>query len=179
MAENLSAGFHEQLGSDALLSILAEAQQSVRSYDTKAQIVAVGYILALQVVLRAGAQVPVPMEHAALYVFAGWAILVLPVIMFALVLYPSHANKVSRKRDFGQCSGVMYFDKKRFPDVESYVRAVAGVDWVRDTACEIIKVSDIRDKKRTRFLRALYGTGGAFIMLFLAQMMRAAGILAA
>ncbi len=151
MTENPTARFHEQLGGDALLSILEEAQNTVRSYDNKAQIVGVGYILALQVVLRSGAQVPVAIDQAGLYVFAGWAILVLPIIMFALVLYPSHADKVSRKRDFGGCAGAMYFDPRRSPDVDSYVRTVAGADWVRETACEIIKVSDIRDKKRARF----------------------------
>lgn len=177
-AENPTARFHDQLGGDALLSVLSEAQDTVRSYDNKAQIMGVGYILALQVVLRSGAQVPVPIDQAGLYVFAGWAILVLPIIMFALVLYPSHANKVSRKRDFGACAGAMYFDPRRSPDVDAYVRTVAGADWVRETACEIIKVSDIRDKKRTRFLRALYWTGGSFVMLFLAQMARASGLLA-
>jgi hypothetical protein len=177
-SENLSARFHDQLGGDALLSVLSEAQDTVRSYDNKAQIMGVGYILALQVVLRSGAQIPVPIDQAGLYVFAGWAILVLPVIMFALVLYPSHANKVSRKRDFGACMGAMYFDPRRSPDVDAYVRTVAAADWVRETACEIIKVSDIRDRKRTRFLRALYWTGGSFVMLFLAQMARASGLLA-
>jgi len=176
MTENLPARFHEQLGGDALLSVLVEAQNTVRSYDNKAQIMAVGYVLALQVVLRSGAQVPMPIGYAGLYVFAGWIVLVLPIIMFALVLYPSHADKVSRKRNFGVCAGAMYFEPRHVADVDSYVRTVAAADWVRETACEIIKVSDIREKKRTRFLRALYWTGGSFVMLFLAQMMRATGL---
>ncbi len=179
MTATPTARFHEQLGGDALLSVLTEAQNTVRSYDNKAQIMAVGYVLALQVVLRSGAQVPVPIDYAGLYVFAGWAILVLPVIMFALVLYPSHADKVSRKRDFGVCAGAMYFEPRHVADVDSYVRAVRGADWVRETACEIIKVSDIREKKRRRFLRALYWTGGSIGMLFLAQMARALGVIGA
>ena len=178
MPEDLSQRFDDQLKGDALLSVLKESQDSVRSYDAKAQIVGVGYILALEVVMRSGNQVPVPKDHAAWYVFIGWLIVVVPIIMFALVLYPSHVDKVSRKRVFDACGGVMYFDPRRFADVKSFLAGVASADWAREVACEIVKVSDIRDKKRVRFLRALYWTGGSFFMIFLSQIIRANGLMA-
>ena len=59
----------------------------------------------------------------------------------------------------------------------AYTKAVLSADWAREVAYEIVTVSDIRDKKRIRFLRALYWTGGSFVALFLSQMLRAGGVL--
>ena len=173
----LSAQFHDKLDADALMAALDEAQQTVRSYDTKAQIVGVGYIFALGVVMRSGDHIPVPMDHAALYVFAGWLVVILPIIMFALVLYPSRIDKFTRKRPAAGVAGTMYFDPRKFADVAAYTKAVLSADWAREVAYEIVTVSDIRDKKRIRFLRALYWTGGSFVALFLSQMLRAGGVL--
>ena len=117
------------------------------------------------------------MDHAALYVFAGWLVVILPIIMFALVLYPSRIDKFTRKRPAAGVAGTMYFDPRKFADVTAYTKAVLSADWAREVAYEIVTVSDIRDKKRIRFLRALYWTGGSFVALFLSQMLRAGGVL--
>lgn len=176
MSDDLSKRFHDKLDADALMATLREAQDTVRSYDTKAQIVGVGYIFALGIVLRSGGHIPVPMEYAAWYVFAGWAIVILPIIMYALVLYPSRVDKIAMKRAPENVAGAMYFDPRRFANVDAYTQAVANADWLREAVFEIIKVSDIRDVKRVRFLRAMYWTGGSLFMLFLSQMLRAGGI---
>ncbi len=178
MSEQISGNFHDKLDADALMAVLHEAQDTVRSYDTKAQIVGVGYIFALGVVQQSGKHMPVPMEWAGWYVFAGWVIVILPIIMFALVLYPSRVDKVMKKRNHqAHVDGTMYFDTTKFADIETYSRAVMAADWAKEIVYEIVKVSDIRDKKRTRFLRALYWTGGSFFLLFLSQMLRANGVL--
>lgn len=177
MSDQVTGNFHDKLDADALMSVLGEAQDTVRSYDTKAQIVGVGYIFALGVVQQSGKHMPVPMEWAGSYVFAGWLIVILPIVMFALVLYPSRVDKVTKKRNHQAVDGTMYFDSTKFTDTDAYVNAVMKADWPREIVFEIVKVSDIRDKKRTRFLRALYWTGASFFLLFLSQMLRANGVL--
>ncbi|MBO6520931.1 MAG: hypothetical protein JJ900_06650 [Rhodospirillales bacterium] len=177
MSEQISGNFHETLGANGLMSVLHEAQDTVRSYDTKAQIVGVGYIFALGVVQQSGKHMPVPMEWAGWYVFTGWVVVILPIIMYALVLYPSRIDKVTKKRNLQAVDGTMYFDNTKFTEAEAYTRAVLKADWAKEIVFEIVKVSDIRDKKRTRFLRALYWTGASFFLLFLSQMLRANGVL--
>lgn len=168
----------QQLATDSLMAVLAEAQQTVRSYDTKAQIVGVGYIFALGVVMRSGDNIPVPVEYAGLYVFAGWMIIVVPILMFALVLYPSRVDKVTENLDAHSVSGTMYFDPRKFSNIEAYVDAVQSSDWYREISFEIADVSKVRDTKRIRFLRAIHWAGVSFAILFLSQMLRASGMLA-
>lgn len=177
MAEQVPSTFHEKLDADAFLNILHEAQNTVRSYDTKAQIVGVGYIFALGVVQQSGSHMPVPVAYAGLYVLSGWLIVILPIIMFAMVLYPSRVDKVSINHSGENITGVMYFDAQKFPNGEAYSKAVVNADWANELTYEIIKVSGIRDIKRTRFLRALYWAGGSFTMLFVSQMLRANGVM--
>ncbi len=180
MAETAEKGAVDRanLGADALLAVLREAQDTVRSYDTKAQIVGVGYILSLSVVRQSGDHIPVPVEYAVWYVLAGWIIIVLPIIMFAAVLYPSRIDRIARHPAPSGVLGGLYYNAKKFDGFEAYHDALTRADWVREVAYEIQKVSAIRDLKRVRFLRALYWTAGSFIMLFASQMLRASGWLA-
>lgn len=176
MSEQVSGNFHDKLDADALMAVLHEAQDTVRSYDTKAQIVGVGYIFALGVVQQSGKHMPMPMEWAGWYVFCGWLVVILPIVMFALVLYPSRIDKVTKKRNLQAVNGTMYFDSTRFTDADAYGGAVMTADWAKEIVYEIVKVSDIRDKKRKRFLRALYWAAGSFCVLFASQMLRANGV---
>lgn len=176
VSEEYSQSFHEKLDADALLAILAEAQDTIRNYDTKAEICGVGFILALGIVKQAGDSIPVPIEYASFYVMAGWLIIVIPIIMFALVLYPSRIDKISKQSRPASVTGVMYFNTDIFPDVQSYGEAAKNSDWAMEILYEITKVSLIRDKKRSRFLRALYWAAGSFCVLFLSQMVRANGV---
>lgn len=176
MTKEFSESFHEKLDADALLAVLAEAQDTNRNYDTKAEICGVGFILALGIVKQAGDSIPVPIEYAAFYVLAGWLIIVIPIIMFALVLYPSRVDKIDKITRPDNVMGVMYFNSVNFADVASYGEAAKKSDWAMEILFEITKVSYIRDIKRRRFLRALYWAAGSFCVLFLSQMTRANGV---
>ncbi len=175
VAKTFTDSFHEKLDADALLAILAEAQDTNRNYDTKAEICGVGFILALGIVKQAGDSIPVPMEYASFYVLAGWLIIVIPIIMFALVLYPSRVDKIDKQARPDNVLGVMYFNSDNFTDVTSYGAAAEKSDWAMEILYEITKVSSIRDIKRKRFLRALYRAAGSLCVLFLSQMVRANG----
>jgi hypothetical protein len=71
MSNDMTSSFHAKLDADALLAILAEAQDTIRNYDTKAEISGVGFILAVGIVKQAGDSIIVPIEFAMFYVLAG------------------------------------------------------------------------------------------------------------
>jgi len=75
-----------------LLAALQEAQSVVRSYDTKAQIVGVGYILALNLILHFGDLLPTHARLGPLFFAAVWGVVILPIVQFGHVLYPSRAR---------------------------------------------------------------------------------------
>ena len=64
----------------------------VRSYDTKAQIVGVGYILALNLILHFGDLLPTHARLGPLFFAAVWGVVILPIVQFGHVLYPSRAR---------------------------------------------------------------------------------------
>ena len=70
---------------------LAEAQTTVRAYDTKAQIVGVGYIFALGIVGRFEALLPKASELNILTLSVACAA-ILPILLFGFVLYPSRKS---------------------------------------------------------------------------------------
>ncbi len=72
-----------------LLAALQEAQSVVRSYDTKAQIVGVGYILALNLVLHFGDLLPTRAPLGPLFFAVVWGVVIMPILQFGQVLYPS------------------------------------------------------------------------------------------
>ena len=76
-----------------LLAALREAQSVVRSYDTKAQIVGVGYILALNLILHFGDLLPTHAPLGPLFFAVVWGVVILPIVQFGDVLYPSRTHK--------------------------------------------------------------------------------------
>ncbi len=70
---------------------LAEAQTTVRAYDTKAQIVGVGYIFALGVVGSFEALLPKEPEFDLLALSVACTA-ILPIFLFGFVLYPSRKS---------------------------------------------------------------------------------------
>lgn len=77
-------------GLSLLRDSLAECQSTVRSYDAKAQIVGIGYIFAMGIIgewealLNSGGD-----DINLLWVIIAWTIVMLPIILFGFVLYPS------------------------------------------------------------------------------------------
>ena len=67
-------------------------QSVVRSYDTKAQIVGVGYILALNLVLHFGDLLPTRAPLGPLFFAVVWGIVIMPILQFGQVLYPSRTR---------------------------------------------------------------------------------------
>ena len=153
---------------------LAEAQMTVRSYDTKAQIVGVGYIFALGVVFQFNKVLPEVEQIGAFGLAAAWAIIILPILLFGFVLHPTRRTAPSLdKEPSRQLQYVLYVNPDRISDVDQLIDRAKGAEPAREIAFELLKVSNLRELKRKRFLRALFAAGACFLVLFVSQFLRA------
>ncbi|WP_108883424.1 hypothetical protein [Anderseniella sp. Alg231-50] len=156
---------------------LAEAQQTVRAYDTKAQIVGVGYIFALRVVFGLGELLPQAERSDILLVVVGWTIVILPILLFGFVLYPTRKSAAELASLDGRSRGLLYFSPGRHASIKSYLDELGQADATVERTRELFIVTELRELKRKRFLRALFAAGLAFIVLFGGQLWR--GVVAA
>ena len=193
MPETSSSLLHRYFGSDAtmyagsgetareyadkmLLSALQEAQSAARSYDTRAQIVGVGYILALNLVLRFGDLLPIHAPIGPLFYAVVWGIVIMPIMQFGHVLYPSRMR--AEKEFNGKVSGVSavapvyYVEPGSFADVRDLVHQALKSDWTSVLATELLKTSRVRTIKQARFHRGLMMTVLSFIVLGGEQFLR-------
>ncbi len=165
---------NDQKNVDLVREALAEAQQTVRSYDVKAQIVGVGYIFALGIVFRLGSLLPKVEKDDLLFVIAGWVIVIFPILLFGFVLYPTRKSVGSANPTDSPGEQVLYFPPERFPAASAFIEALGRADGLLERTNELLKVTRLRELKRKRFLRALFAAGVAFVMLFWAQLWRSA-----
>lgn len=154
-----------------LLSSLDSVHDSIRVYDSKAQIVGIGFILSLGfVTASSGGQEP----SRILDVFT-WLLGVIPVVMFGWVLFPSRrmAPKLGTKCNKLQRSYYVLGD--RYADLDEYTAAFDKSDWKTELLYEIQKNSLLRDMKRKRFVRALAAAGISFSLMLLVPFLRSTG----
>jgi hypothetical protein len=151
-----------------LLAALQEAQSVVRSYDTKAQIVGVGYILALNVVLHFGDLLPTRAPLGPLFFAVVWGIVIMPIVQLGQVLYPGRKRaekELLAKTSSGSDQSVYYVDPDSFSDVGHLVQQALRSDWTSVLATELLKASHIRIIKQARFRRGLTMAVVSFIVL--------------
>jgi hypothetical protein len=151
---------------------LAEAQATVRAYDTKAQIVGVGYIFALGVVGSFEALLPKASELNLLTLSVACSA-ILPILLFGFVLYPSRKS-VEKFADQSEATPehVLYVDPTELGSVKALKEAVGRCDPIIEVSSELLKVSQLRELKRRRFLRALFSAAVVFLFLFATHFIR-------
>ena len=151
---------------------LAEAQTTVRAYDTKAQIVGVGYIFALGVVGSFEALLPEVSELNLLTLLVA-CVAILPILLFGFVLYPSRksAEKFAAQSEETP-EHVLYVDPTKLGSVKALKEAVARCDPIKEVSFELLTVSQLRELKRRRFLRALFSAGVVFLFIFATHFIR-------
>lgn len=147
---------------------LKDAQDTVRAYDTKAQIVGVGYIFALNVISQVGQLNPdQPTDVNLLTIIIPWIFVILPIMLFGWVLYPTrNSPKLLGASSKRVSKHILFFEPSPNNTVEDIKAAVLESDPIDEVAYELLKVSKLREIKRSRFLRALFGAGLAFWVLF-------------
>ncbi len=151
---------------------LAEARATVRAYDSKAQIVGVGYILALGVVGRFEALLPEASELNLLTLSIACSA-ILPILLFGFVLYPSRksAEKFADQSE-ATPEHVLYVDPTNLGSVKAIKEAVDRCDPIKEVSFELLRMSQLRELKRRRFLRALYLAAVAFLFIFATHFIR-------
>ncbi len=158
----------DQQSLSLLRDSLAEAQATVRAYDTKAQIVGIGYIFALGILGHFEKWMREPsFANAVVTTLVAWGVVVLPILLFGYVLYPSRkmAPRLAEKPSV-KLEHVLYVDPNKLGSVEDLSSAARRCDPVNEFAFELLKVSKLREWKRIRFLRALFAGGFCFAVIF-------------
>ena len=155
---------------------LAQAEATVHAYDTKAQIVGIGYIFALRITGEVGDMLPKTSTNDVVYILVAWGVVILPILLFGFVLYPSRktALKIANEPT-AKLERILYVDPKKVGSIEELKEAAVRCDPMSEVAFELLKVSTLRELKRQRFLRALFGAGVCFLVLFTSQFMRSLG----
>ncbi|MEM7717625.1 MAG: hypothetical protein AAF222_00345 [Pseudomonadota bacterium] len=159
-----------QESSQLLRDSLNEAQMTVRAYDTKAQIVGVGYIFALGIVAQINEFVSTSLGNPVVFVLLSWGVILFPIFHFGHVLYPTRktAPKLSQNHDMN-IERILYLDPESLPSVEKLRASVVKCDLTSEYCYELIKTSTLREIKRKRFLRGLIWAAFAFAILFLSH----------
>ncbi len=145
---------------------------TVRAYDTKAQIVGVGYIFALGVVGRFEALLPEASELNLLSISVACGA-ILPILLFGFVLYPSRTS-AEKFADQSEATPehVLYVDPKKLGSIKALKEAVGRCDPIIEVSFELLKVSQLRELKRRRFLRALFSAAVVFLFIFATHFIR-------
>lgn len=158
-----------------LMAALKEVQDTVRAYDTKSQIVGVGYIFAIGIIIKLGAKIGNTPEYDALTISLAWLFFIFPIVLFGAVLYPSRKVAPKLGEGGGKANRTYYVEPEHRNDVAAYLEAVDASDPKNEIAYEILKTAGLREIKRRRFLRALWAAAVSFVVLFLGQVIRAEG----
>ncbi|MCG8544851.1 MAG: hypothetical protein MJE12_11650 [Alphaproteobacteria bacterium] len=156
-----------------MLSALKEVQDTIRAYDTKAQIVGVGFIFSIGIITAfAGRFLPDEMVNPA-QVVVFWVVAIGPIVMFGAVLYPT--RKVAPKLgDRVPSVNFLYYYRPDQPAaLNDYIKDLHRADWVSEIGYEIVKLSGLREIKRRRFLWALSAAGASYVLVAASQIVRA------
>ncbi len=172
MTQETDRGFAE----DCMLAALKEVQDTVRAYDTKAQIVGVGFIFTIGVIMNIGARLPNQPEFNTLMLILVWILAIGPIILFGVVLYPSRSMAPIIGDEAEDVRHNYYVATAVQKNLGTYLRNIEVCDWRREIAYEIMKVSNLRDKKRSRFIRALYASAFSFMVVIGLQILNTLGI---
>jgi hypothetical protein len=156
-----------------LCDTLAEARVSVRTYDTKAQIVGIGYIFSLAILGQIGNAISDTVVIDFIVLVLLWGVVILPIVLFGFVLYPTRRSMLHPASDEkSDIKNLLYVNSERQPTMSAFKAALDESNAVDELVHEIFKVSTLRDLKRKRFLRALHASAICFLVTFIFQALR-------
>ena len=152
-----------------LMASLKESQDTVRSYDTKAQIIGIGYIFSINIVASVGDKIEPIAPIGVSYVVWAWILSVVPIVMFGAILYPTRkvAPRLGQKPEGVQ--RIFYVEPEVIDSVKQHQELIHACNIQRELSYEILKTANLRSLKRKRFLRALSAAAISYIVMFVAQ----------
>ena len=160
-----------------MMASLREVQDTVRAYDTKAQIVGVGYIFTIGIVTNLGSRIPTIVEFGWVVVALAWLLFITPVVLFGAVLYPTRKVAPSVGEQSSHPSKIFYVETEHIHGLDTYLAAIDASIPKIEIAYEILRTAGLREIKRRLFLRALWAAAISFVIIFLSQVLRAGGVL--
>ena len=158
-----------------LMSALDEAQSSVRAFDTKAQIVGIGYIFAVGIITTIGSWSPDKTPFTVSSVILAWLLVMVPIVFFGAVLYPSRKMAPKLGEKSSHVKRLYHMSNEYIKNVDTYLSDIENCDIKAEISYELMKVSALRELKRVRFLRALFFSCLSFVLIFVAQLIRSFG----
>ncbi len=155
--------------SQFLYAALKEAQDNIRTYDTKAQIVGIGFIFTIGMVIKFNTWSGISADWHHIATIATWVLIIVPAVFFGSVLYPTRrvAPEVLKNQDV--VKGLYYMNKEE--NVTDYVKHLDNMNIEQELAYEFLKVSYLRDMKRRRFLQAMSVASLSLVTLFVLQLL--------
>jgi hypothetical protein len=172
----MTSGRESNATLSCLRAALKEVQDSVRSYDSKTQIVGVGFIFTIGIITNLGATLPGTSELNVLGVILFWTLGIVPVVLYGFVLYPSRHSVQPLQCYNENVHHTLYISSERPRDLDTYLKDVGTSDWAAELAYELMKVSNLRDLKRIRFIRALRASTLSLGVVAIIQTLRSAGL---
>ena len=158
-----------------LKSAMEEAQASARAFDTKAQIVGIGYIFSIGIITTIGSWSHTENPFSFLSVFLAWLLVMAPIIFFGAVLYPSRKMAPHLGDKSRQVRRLYHVSVEQQGQINDYLSEIEKCNLKAELAYELLKVSMLRELKRSRFIRALFVSGMRFLLIFLSQIIRSSG----
>ncbi len=159
-----------------LMSALDEAESSVRAFDTKAQIVGIGYIFAIGIISTISSWNPEKTPFIFSTILITWSCVMVPIIIFGSVLYPSRKMAPRLGEKSSHVKRLYHVSIEYIKKVDTYISDIGNCDITAELSYELMKVSALRELKRIRFIRALFFSCLSFIIIFTFQVMRSIGI---
>jgi len=156
-----------------LYAAIKSAEDNVRGYDLKAQIVGIGYIFTIGVISNISKLNPNEVPFDSVTVILSWVIGITPIVLFGTILYPTRKTAPSLGNDHLDIKRLFFVNETHLNNVDTYLNSLKSVDFVKELVYEHLKLATLRDLKRKRFLRALWVSSLAFVLIFISQYYRA------
>ncbi len=151
-----------------LYAALKEAQDNIRTYDTKAQIVGIGFIFTIGMVIKFNTWTSITPQWQHIATVVTWILIIIPAVFFGSVLYPTRRVAPSVLKNKDTVKGLFYMNHQE--TVKNYVQDLQQMDIPGELSYELLKVSYLRDLKRRRFLHAMSAASFSLITLFVMQL---------
>ena len=158
-----------------LYAALKESQDNIRTYDTRAQIVGIGFIFTIGMVIKFNTWTNISQEWQHMATVATWLLIIIPAVFFGSVLYPTRRVAPEVLKNKAHVHGLFYMNHQE--TVTDYVAHVKDMGIQQELSYELLKVSYLRDLKRRRFLQAMMMATISLVTLFVLQLMPLWGLI--
>jgi hypothetical protein len=153
--KNINQDIQNKSTLECLQKILDETQETIRAYDTKAEILAILITLVVGIV-NFGFVTDACSDHCGLKIISviSMSVGILSLFPIGMVLYPRknlfdgiNVGEFHPKRTYFVSLDIV----PEFTDFEEYLRRAEETDWKKEIAYEVLKTSRIRNHKHYWF----------------------------